>query len=149
MVVACDFSQFALDQAKFRMNAEFKLVDMNKPLEFQRESFDVVYSHLALHYFNHKRTQDLFDEIYDILKPGGIFATLTNTIDDPEVSESTLIEEGLYMTPVGIQKMFFSIDTLAKFVSKFETILLDNRGETHKDPIKTLIRYVGQKSVLK
>ena len=49
MIVACDFSQFALDQAKTKVNIEFNLVDMSRPLEFQRESFDVIYSHLALH----------------------------------------------------------------------------------------------------
>lgn len=37
VVTACDFSQFALDQAKLRTKADFKLVNMNSPLEFQRE----------------------------------------------------------------------------------------------------------------
>lgn len=144
-VVACDFSQHALDQAKLRMSADFRQIDLSKPLNFQRESFDIVYSHLALHYFDQKRTEDLFNEIYEVLKPGGIFAAFTNTLDDPEVENSTFIEDGLYMTPVGIQKRFFTTETFAKLVSKFEIIVLDNKGETHKDPIKTLIRFVGKK----
>lgn len=144
-VVACDFSNHALDLARSRVNAEFKQIDLGQTLDFPAESFDVVYSHLALHYFDQKRTEDLFNEIYNILKPGGIFATFNNTMDDPEIPNSTKIEEGLYMTPVGIQKRFFTIDSFFKLVSRFETILLDNKGETHKDPIKTLIRFVGKK----
>ena len=146
-VVACDFSNHALDLAQSRVNAEFKQIDLGQTLDFPVESFDVVYSHLALHYFDQKRTEDLFNEIYNILKPGGIFATFYNTMDDPEIPNSTIIEEGLYMTPVGIQKRFFTTDSLAKFTSKLETILLDDKGQTHKDEIKTLIRFVGIKPV--
>lgn len=143
-VVACDFSQFALDQAKLRVNTEFKLADMSKPLEFQRESFDVVYSHLALHYFDKKRTQELFDEIYDILKPNGIFATLTNTIEDPEIKDGKFLEPEYYEFET-IKKRFFSVNSMQEFTKKFEPIILDARGETHKDEIKTLIRFVGKK----
>lgn len=143
-VVAFDFSQFALDQAKLRVKTEFKLVDMSKPLEIQRESFDVVYSHLALHYFDKNRTQELFDEIYDVLKPGGIFATLTNTIDDPEIKDGRLLEPEYYEFDT-IKKRFLSTNSMREFTKKFEPIILDANGETHKDEIKTLIRLVGRK----
>lgn len=145
-VVACDFSQFALDQAKIRVTAEFKLVDISKPLEIQREGFDVVYSHLALHYFDKNRTRELFDEIYDTLKPNGIFATLTNTMDDPEIKDGRLIEPEYYEFDT-IKKRFFSIDSMREFTNKFEPVILDANGETHKDTIKTLIRFVGKKAV--
>ena len=145
-VTATDFSQFALDQIRDERISKQR-VNLSNKLPFENNSFDIIYSHLTLHYFDKERTQSLFDEIYDILKPGGIFATFNNTMDDPEVLNSTLIEEGLYMTPVGIQKRFFTTDSLAKFTSKLETILLDDKGQTHKDEIKTLIRFVGIKPV--
>lgn len=143
-VVASDFSQFALDQIK-DSRAEIKILDLNNPLPFKKESFDVVYSHLALHYFDKKRTQELFDEIYDVLKPGGIFATLTNTIEDPEVKDGKFIEPE-YFEFETIKKRFFSVDSMRDFTKKFEPIILDAHGETHKDEIKTLIRFVGKKS---
>lgn len=150
-VTATDLSAFALDQAKARVPHEissqifFKEVDLSFPLPFAKESFDIVYSHLALHYFDEERTQTLFDEIYDVLKPGGIFATLTNTIEDPETSELTKIADAYYQTSEGIYKRFFSVDSMKKFTSKFTPILVDSQGETHKDQIKTLIRFVGKK----
>lgn len=150
-VLAMDFSAFALDQAKKRLaedikpHIDFQVVDLSQSLPYRSGSFDVVYSHLTLHYFTTHRTQDLFDEIYSILKPGGIFATLTNTIADPEIIGLQSIEDGLYQ--IGdIQKRYFSPQSLAPFVKKFTTLLLDNQGETHKDKIKTLIRFIGQKS---
>ncbi len=150
-VLATDFSESALDEAKKQITDEikykigFQLLDLNYPLPFQSDSFEVVYSHLAVHYFGEVRTKALFDEIYSVLKPGGIFAILTNTIEDPEVASGKKLEEEFY--EIGdIPKRYFSVESMRKFTSKFEPLLLDNQGETHKDDIKTLIRFVGRKS---
>lgn len=151
-VVACDLSEFALNLAKQKMpfslkdKIEFKIIDFNKTLPFKPKSFDIVYSHLALHYFTEKRTQNLFDEIFKILKIGGIFATITNSIDDPEITEFKKIPEEYYSSPEGLKKRYFSLPSMAKFTQKFKTLLLDNQGETYKDRIKTLIRFIGKKS---
>lgn len=150
-VTATDFSDFALFEAKqttppgLKDKITYQVVDIANKLPFPQASFDIVYSHLAVHYFDKTRTQQLFDEIYTTLKPGGIFAILVNTLDDPEIGESQLVETDLYITPSGLQKRFFSVDSVQEFTAKFETLLLDNHGETHKDTIKTLIRYVGKK----
>jgi ubiquinone/menaquinone biosynthesis C-methylase UbiE len=150
-VPATDFSQFALKQAKATLASgleskmTFQDIDLSSPLPFAAESFDVVYSHLALHYFTEERTHALFNEIYTILKPGGIFATLANTIEDPEVPELTKIADEYYQTPEGIYKRFFSVASMKIYTTKFQPLLLDDKGETHKDEIKTLIRFVGKK----
>lgn len=142
-VLATDFSKFALSRITDNLVRK-QLVDLNQPLPFAPFSFDVVYSHLALHYYDLKRTQNLFDEIFQIIKPGGIFAALTNTIEDPEISEASSIEPGFYLSG-GIPKRYFSTKTFADLTPKYETLLLDNQGETYKDEIKTLIRFVGRK----
>lgn len=146
-VTSCDLSELAKDNIPQELQGKivFKKLDLSNPLPFELESFDVVYSHLALHYFNEKRTQELFDQIYEILKPGGIFATITNTIEDPEISGFEKIEEDYYNSSDGIMKRYFSVDSMKKFTSKFQKLLLDANGETHKDEIKTLIRFIGKK----
>lgn len=126
-------------------NIDFQTLDLTNHLPFPPQSFDIVYSHLALHYFDKQRTQQLFNEIYEVLKPGGILAVLTNTIDDPETKQFEKLEDDYYQDPSGVKKRFFSSDSLKEFTSNFETILLDNKGETHKDEIKTLIRFIGKK----
>lgn len=146
-VTSCDLTDLANERIpkEFRKNIAFKVVDLSQPLPIELDSFDVVYSHLALHYFDKTRMQQLFEEIYKVLKVGGIFATLTNTQDDPEISEFEKIEDDYYVTPDGLKKRYFSVDSLGQFTSKYKILLLDAKGETYKDKIKTLIRFVGEK----
>jgi ubiquinone/menaquinone biosynthesis C-methylase UbiE len=148
-VTSTDFCQNALDISKKRnpnLKIDFQIVDLSRNLPFDNSSFDIVYSHMALHYFDKKITQKLFEEIYRILKNGGIFATLTNTINDPEVLNSNKIEDEYFFSPVGIKKRFFSINYFRKLIeNKYNINILDEQGETYKDDNKNLIRFVGQK----
>jgi len=148
-VISTDFCQNALDISKKRnsdLNIDFQIVDLSKKLPFTNLSFDIVYSHMALHYFDQQQTQQLFDEIHRILKKDGIFATLVNTINDPEVLKSIKIEDEYFLSPVGIKKRFFSIDYFNKLIeNKYKIYILDEKGETYKDDNKNLIRFIGQK----
>lgn len=143
------FSQnsFAVTATDLIESVNVKPVDLNQPLPFTPNSFDIVYAHQALQFFDTKRTQKLFDEIYQILKPGGVLAILVNSLADPEISQSSKIADDLYLTPSGLTKRFFSVDSLKNFTQKFETILLDDHGSTHKDPLPNLIRFVGKKTL--
>lgn len=126
----------------------FKEVDVAKELPFADEEFDVVYSHMALHYFDANTTQKVFSEISRVLKPGGIFATLLNTIEDPELKQPDFeeIAPDFYQIPTGIVKRYFSVESTHAFAQKhFEKIILDNQGKTYKDDIETLIRFIGKK----
>ena len=148
-VTSTDFTQSAIDISQKRskdLKINYKNIDLSRPLPFGDSSFEIVYSHLSLHYFDNIFTNKLFDEIYRILKNGGILATLVNTINDPEVSESKKIEEEYFLSPVGIKKRFFSLESFHELIDKkYEIIILDENGETYKDRIKNLIRFVGKK----
>jgi len=148
-VTSTDFTQDALDISKNRhhnLKINYKNVDLTKSLPFDDSSFDIVYSHLALHYFDGKTTKKLFDEIHRILKKGGIFAAFVNTINDPEVAKSKKIEEEYFLSPVGIKKRFFSLKYFRRLIGdEYQIIILDEKGETYKDIIKNLIRFVGKK----
>ena len=124
-----------------------RVVDLSNPLPFRPESFDVVYSHLALHYFSSDRTQKLFGEIYSCLKPGGIFAMLVNSIHDPELQEGKYIENN-FLEVDGIQKRYFDISFIEELTKPFETLLLDEEGTSYKDKavgLTHLIRFIGRK----
>ena len=69
----------------------FEIVDLTKPLPFADQSFDAVYFHLALHYFDNQKTIEVFNEIHRVLKTGGVFAAFFNTINDPEVKQNLKI----------------------------------------------------------
>jgi SAM-dependent methyltransferase len=150
-VTGTDFSETALKFLKEKADKEglkikTEQVDLSKDLPFENESFDIVYAHLSLHYFDLDTTNNLFSEIQRILKPDGILAALFNTVDDPEIPQFKEVEKDYYLDPEGVYKRYFSVETLEEFTKgKFETVVLDNKGETYKDKINSLIRFIGRK----
>ena len=150
-VTATDFSDNALRLLeekiiKEKVNIKIEKVDLSNNLPHKGNSFDVVYSHLALHYFDSKITRHIFEEINRILKKGGVLAALFNSMDDPEVKEFEKLEEGFYMSSSGITKRYFTVDSAKTFIQGiFDPIVLDSHGENYKDKINTLIRFIGKK----
>ena len=148
-VVGIDYSEQAVASAKAHYpNIKFIKADIANGLPFKDQEFDVVYSHLALHYFDHRTTEKIFKDIHRILKPNGVVATLTNTVEDPELKLNGYIklETDFYQTPEGIQKRYFSIASIEAVAHRlFSTLIADSHGETYKDEIKTLIRFIGKK----
>ena len=130
------------------LTINFQEVDVSQPLPFKDETFAVVYSHMALHYFDRETTSRIVSEISRVLQPDGIFATLLNTIEDPETTRPDFgeIEKDYYKTPTGIYKRYFSVDIIRAFTAGyFEPVILDATGKTYKDDIETLIRFIGKK----
>lgn len=153
-VTATDLVDTGLNEAKQKAEKEnltitFNTVDISKPLPFPDNTFDIVYSHLGLHYLNKTKTELLFKEIQRILRPDGILAALFNTVDDPEIKSTKFekIEDNYYIeTDFDFKKRYFSVQDTQNFIKNlFKPLLLDNKGETHKDEIKTLIRLVAKK----
>lgn len=153
-VTATDLVEVGLKEAERKASEEnltinFQTLDLAKPLAFPDASFDIVYSHLGLHYLDAAGTAKMFAEIHRVLKPGGVLVGLLNTLDDPEIQTPAFekIEEGFYReTAFDFNKRFFSVDSAkACLEGLFEPIVLDNHGETYKDTIKTLIRVVARK----
>jgi len=149
-VTATDFSWHALEIAKQKSSGSivFQQVDLSKPLPYKDASYDIVYAHLSLHYFDASKTQSLFDEIYRVLKPNGILAALFNSDQDPEIAEGKQLESN-YIELDGIRKRYFNVEDARKFASKYQIIVADNDGTTYKDKAKgihNLIRLVAQKA---
>lgn len=152
-VIGSDLSSEGINYAKQRLPEELKerVVfvegDVSKPLPYENESLDIVYSHLALHYFDKETTQRIFDEIYRVLKPGGKIIVLMNSVNDPEYGEGEKIEDDYYHIG-NMYKRFFSSETIKEFTNKFEVIVDDEAGETYKDKavgVGHLVRFVGKK----
>ena len=153
-VTATDLVDTGLKEAAKKAELEnlqinFQITDLAKPLPFPDNSFEIIYSHLGLHYFNKTDTKKLFKELHRVLKSGGILAALFNTTDDPEIHtpDFAKIEENYYReVAFDFPKRYFSVIETQEFIQDiFEPLLLDNSGETYKDEIKTLIRLVAKK----
>ena len=152
-VTTTDFTPAPLQISKKLADTEglemtFQEVDVSKKLPFEDKTFDVVYSHMALHYFDKETTQRMFSEISRILNPNGVFATLLNTVEDSETTNPDFkeVEKDLFENPAGILKRYFSVESMRDLTHDyFDEVLLDNQGKTYKDEIETLIRFVGKK----
>lgn len=151
-VLATDFSKVALEYALKTVNSRNKSkinilqFDLSNQFPFPNESFDVVYANLAIQYFTKKITQQIFDEIFRVLKPTGCIAVLVNSISDPEYGQGKKIEEDFFEISPGRPKRYFSISSLKPFTIKFKKIVLDNKGSDPKRNNKgNLIRFIGKK----
>jgi len=148
-VVGTEFSEKALEFAVSKSDPKLKISyiihDLKDDFPLKDSSFDVVYSHLSVQFFDNKITEKIFNEIQRVLKKDGLLVLLVNSLDDPEVKNSKFLYDDLYEAPDGLIKRFYNEKSLEKFTEdKFKTILLDSKGETYKD-ISTLIRYIGTK----
>ena len=149
-VIGTDLETTSLEKNAQQSGAQIAIqtLDLNKLFPFSDASFDIVYAHLALHYFDTKTTNQIFEEIYRVLKPKGIIAFLVNSTNDPEHGTGTKLEDGLF-TIEGSPKRFFTPNDAESFAHAFSPILVDNDGETYKDIAKDvhhLVRFVGRKN---
>lgn len=149
-VIGIDFSDQGIKIAKEKskgIKIEFRVMDIAELLPFSDEYFDIVYSHLAIHYFDKLRTKSIFNELSRILKKGGILAIFVNSINDREYGTGTKVEEDYFLIG-NMRKRYFSKESLSSFTNGFETLVLDEEGETYKDRVigvSGLVRFIGKK----
>jgi len=79
--VALDFSDPMIEQAKKRFSKEKHVTivkhDFSQPLpKCQIGCFDAVVSSLAIHHLTHKRKKRLYQEVFNLLNPKGVFFNL-------------------------------------------------------------------------
>ncbi len=145
-VVQTDFADYGYVKDG-NASVEWRQFDLLAEWPFGDGEFDVVYSHLSLHYFGSTDMSRIMQNIHRSLKKDGVVALLTNSVSDSEVTEGAEIEPG-YREIGGIKKRFFSRKTLAPFTKGFLPILFDECGETYKDREignSSLVRYIGTK----
>jgi tRNA (cmo5U34)-methyltransferase len=79
---ALDISADRLNECKQRFpkkrNVHFHKQDFTQ-LDFEEESFDLIISSIAIHHIDNNAKAALYDTIYSILKPGGVFVFADQT----------------------------------------------------------------------
>lgn len=79
-VVAIDVSPTMLRSARdhFANDSKVKILehDLSQPLPDDLGYFDAVVSSFAIHHLRHERKRELYEEIYDIVNPTGVFCNL-------------------------------------------------------------------------
>jgi tRNA (cmo5U34)-methyltransferase len=78
--VALDFSNTMLDRLRDRFGRDRTVRvlahDLTQPLPDSLGSFDAVVSSFAIHHVPHPRKRALYQEVFRLLRPGGVFCNL-------------------------------------------------------------------------
>ena len=78
--VALDFSETMLGRLRTRFAADDSVRvlahDLDRPLPASLGKFDAIVSSFAIHHLAHKRKRELYEEVYGLLRPDGVFCNL-------------------------------------------------------------------------
>ncbi len=119
-VTALDFSEEALCGIK-KCIPEIKCIKKDlSEIDFKNNSFDVIYAHLSLHYFDDKNTKKLFENIFKILKPGGYFFVKCKSIDDALYGQGKQVGQDMFEKKH--IRHFFSKEYMNEVLEDFEVI---------------------------
>jgi SAM-dependent methyltransferase len=143
-VNAVDISQNAIESIK-KIKTDLDLTtlqpqihDIAKPLPFSEESFDFIYSNLALQFFDINQLEQNFQNISKILKKDSFFLFSTKKIGDKYYKFGTKVSENAYENK-GIIRYFYDSETLTNVLSKnFEILELEADEHMNLDQTKSV-----------
>lgn len=144
-VKSTDISDIALNEVK-KFNENIEKIDMKKPLPYNSNEFDLVFSSLAIHYFSNEETQSLINEINRVLKKDGLFIGSVNGLEGYDVIKNTAIklEENYYLNKNKYIHLFDEKE-LTKYLKKFDIIKIEKRKITRFNHEKSYWIFIAKK----
>jgi len=148
-ILATDLSEVAVLQNSQRFNEvpnlKFKTLDINQPFQMEENSYDVVYARLSLHYFKDSVTRRIFNDIYNVLKPGGILCFMCKSTNDALYGKGDKIEDDMFENE-GHVRHFFSKDYAKKCLENtFKIIEIEEKTELLYGKSSSFIEAIAQK----
>jgi len=148
-VTAADWSKSGLDQlqklaeAKKVANLEVVQQDISK-LTFKPNSFDVIYAHLSLHYFDDKTTRRIFDKMYSVLKKDGLLFIKCKSTDDMLYGRGRKLEENMYKFR-GHVRHFYDKEYMTALLAKFQIIKVRRSSSVYHSYKSSFIEAIAKK----
>jgi len=149
IVTALDVSRSGLESIQREINRKkiknIKLVcqDLRK-LKFPNNSFDVIYAHLSLHYFDDKTTTKIFNKLYKMLKKKGLFFVKCKSTDDAKYGKGKKLEDNLYVLKGHIRR-FFDKEYMKNKLEKFKILKMRKTASVHRRYKSSFIESVATK----
>lgn len=148
-VLATDFSQVVIDQDKSYFDQprlEFAQLDVSRhPLPFPDQQFDVVYSHLGLHYTPDKLTRATFTELHRVLKDDGILAFACKSTKDSSYGVGDEIEKDVFVDRGHLRHLFTTVYAQELLQDKFDILLLQDKQEEYGDTRSAFVWCIAKK----
>ncbi len=126
-VTATDFSESgiaALEAGKQRrgLNMRTMLHDTSKRFPFPDGSFDIIYAHLSLHYFDDRSTRKVFAEMHRLLRKGGMFFVKCKSTDDAYYGKGDRVGPDTFRH--GHVRHFFTKNYMTSVLQDFDILSL-------------------------
>ena len=142
-VTAVDFSESGINKLKSQ-NARINCLILDiRNIKFQGNSFDVIYAHLSLHYFDDETTSKIFDSLYKILKKDGLFLVKCKSTDDPLFGQGEKVGEDMYNK--GHVRHFFTKEYMTEKLKSFKIIKVRKTSSMYHQYKSSFIEVVATK----
>lgn len=148
-VTAADWSKSGLNQLG-RLAAEKKVLNLEviqqdiSKLSFKPNSFDVIYAHLSLHYFDNKTTKKVFDKLHSVLKKDGLLFVKCKSTDDILYGQGRKLEENMYELRDHVRH-FFDKKYMIALLAKYQIIKVRRSSSVYHGYKSSFIEAIAQK----
>ena len=146
-VTACDFSTEVINI----LNTEHKelntsVFDISEKLPFKDDELNVIIADLCLHYFDSKKTKEILNEIYRVLKSGGYLIGRVNSANDKyHIPLSAKVLEKNFYYDGEIYKKFFEGKEFKELFENFKILSLEEKHMDRYEKPKTLWEFCIKK----
>lgn len=124
-VTAVDFSESGINKLNEKIrNKQLKNVQAIqadiKNMDFKDSSFDIIYAHLSLQYFDDETTTKIFDRLFTLLKPSGLIFVKCKSTDDALYGVGEHVGKDMYVK--GHLRHFFSEAYMREKLVRFKIL---------------------------
>jgi len=107
---------------------EAKIEDISKPMPYGDNTFDYVYARLVLHYLNKQQLDNALNEIYRVLKPGGILFIVARNNKEWELSKPEFVVS------------YDEETNITTYYSQWEKKIIEKRQFLSEEQLKTILQ---------
>jgi len=149
-VTAIDFSEASVSRLREKVSDKgvhsitILQHDLSKKLPFPDRTFDAVYAHLSIHYFDDATTRRVIAENMRVLKPNGFFFVKCKSVDDALYGKGKKVGEDMYEHDH--VRHFFRKEYMQSLVADFEILSLRRTSSKYVDYRSAFIEAIVRKS---
>lgn len=147
-VTAVDISESGIEKIKKTAPAIYSLRSDIKDVNFPPASFDAIYSHLSMYYFNEDEVRQIMQKVYSWLKPHGLVFISCKSTEDALYGKGEKFAKDTYKTnPNGHWRRFYTEDYMREVLKNFKILSIEKTTGVYDEYKSSFIEGVGQKKI--
>jgi len=142
-VTALDFSESGINKLKNQNSKIDCIFEDIKNINLGENSFDVIYAHLSLHYFDDETTDKIFDNLFRILRKGGLIFIKCKSVDDVLCGQGEKVGENMWKKRY--TRHFVTKEYMTENLKKFKIIKVKKTSSIYHEYKSAFIEAVATK----